>query len=89
MKFSIIAAALAAAAPAIVAAADGKLGFALGDKKPDGTCKDASDWALDFKGITGTGQKIVRTYSANECDTAKNILPEAKKAGYQVVLGIW
>lgn len=88
MKFSIIAAALAAA-PALVAAADGKLGFALGDKKPDGTCKDANDWALDFKAISGTGQKIVRTYSANECDTAKNILPAAKTAGYQVVLGIW
>lgn len=88
MKFSIIAAALAAA-PALVAAADGQLGFALGDKKPDGTCKDASDWALDFKAISGTGQKIVRTYSAHECDTAKNILPAAKTAGYQVVLGIW
>jgi len=87
MKFSTIAAALAAG-PALAQAA-GTLGWALGDKRPNGDCKTAEDWALDFAAIDGHGAKIVRTYSANECDTAKEILPVAKKAGYQVVLGIW
>jgi glucan 1,3-beta-glucosidase len=76
-----------AAAPALVAA-KGSLGFALGDKKSDGTCKFQADYAADFKAISGTS-KLVRIYAASDCDTAKYILPAAKAAGAQVVLGIW
>lgn len=78
---------LLAAAPALVAA-KGSLGFALGDKKSDGTCKFQADYAADFKAISGTS-KLVRIYAASDCNTAKEILPAAKAAGAQVVLGIW
>lgn len=78
---------LLAAAPALVAA-KGSLGFALGDKKADGTCKFQVDYAADFATLKDTS-KIVRIYAANDCNTAKEILPAAKAAGFQVVLGIW
>lgn len=89
MRFSTIIPLALAAAPAVVTAA-GSLGFALGDKKSDGTCKFQSDWAADFKAISSVqSSKIVRTYSAAECNTAKEILPAAKAAGFKVILGVW
>ena len=75
------------AAPALVSGA-GLLGFALGDKKPDGTCKFTADYADDFntlKDIT----KLVRIYAASDCNTTSQILPAAQSAGFQVILGIW
>jgi glucan 1,3-beta-glucosidase len=88
MRFSTIIPVALAAAPALVSAA-GSLCFALGDKNGDGTCKTQSDWAADFKAIGTVGSKVVRTYSASECDTAKEILPAAKAAGFKVILGVW
>jgi glucan 1,3-beta-glucosidase len=85
MHFSLLA--LAAAGPALVAAR-GNLGFALGDKKADGTCKFQADYAADFSTL-GSTSKLVRVYAASDCDTAKQILPAAKAAGFQVILGIW
>lgn len=88
MRASILSLALGAA-PALVSAS-GTLGFALGNKNPDASCKDQSDYAADLKAIAaGSSAKVVRTYAANECDTAKGILPAAKAAGFQVILGIW
>lgn len=69
-------------------AARGNLGFALGDKKADGTCKFQADYAADFSTL-GSTSKLVRVYAASDCDTAKQILPAAKAAGFQVILGIW
>ena len=68
--------------------ASGKLGFALGDKKADGTCKFQADYESDFDTI-GTVSKIVRVYAASDCNTAQEILPAAKSKGFQVILGIW
>lgn len=78
---------LLAAAPALVAA-KGSLGFALGDKKADGTCKFQADYATDFSALSGTS-KLVRIYAASDCNTAQEILPAAEAAGFQVILGIW
>lgn len=78
---------LVAALPSLAAAA-GTLGFALGAKNPDGTCKTAKDYGADFK-VIGEHSKLVRTYAADQCDTAKEILPAAKAAGFKVILGIW
>jgi len=64
------------------------LGFALGDKKADGTCKFQADYEADFSTLGGTS-KLVRIYAASDCDTAKEILPAAKSSGFQVILGIW
>ena len=78
-----------AAAPALVAAS-GTLGFALGDKKTDGTCKFQVDYESDFDAISNNaGSKLVRIYAASDCNTAQQILPAAKSKGFQVVLGVW
>lgn len=75
--------------PALSTAA-GTLGFCLGDKNPDGGCKLTSDYAADFAAIsTNSGSSIVRIYSASDCNCTAQILPAAKKAGFQVVLGVW
>ncbi|RAL64973.1 hypothetical protein DID88_001563 [Monilinia fructigena] len=72
------------------ATAAGTLGFALGDKKVDGTCKFTSDYEADFDTISkGSTARIVRGYAASDCDTAKEILPAAKSKGFKVILGIW
>jgi len=76
-----------AAAPAVVSAR-GTLGFSLGDKNADGTCKSTSDYEADFDSLKGLST-IVRTYSGTECNTPQNILPAAKNKGFKVVLGIW
>ncbi len=78
---------LLAAAPAMVAAT-GSLGFALGDKKADGTCKFQADYEADFATLSDTS-KLVRGYAASDCNTAQEILPAAKAAGFKVILGIW
>lgn len=89
MRFSTVAAALAAS-PAIAAAAKGTMGFALGTKLPSGSCKTQQDYADDFDAIkSGSGATIVRGYAAADCDMAKNALPAAKAKGFKVVLGIW
>lgn len=63
----------------------GTLGFALGTKKPDGSCKVQSDYEDDFDAIKReTGATLVRGYSASDCDCAQNILPAAKAKGFQV-----
>lgn len=76
-----------AAAPAAVAA-KGTLGFSLGVKNPDGSCKSTADFEKDFDVLKGLST-LVRTYSASDCNTAKNIIPAAKAKGFKVVLGVW
>jgi exo-beta-1,3-glucanase (GH17 family) len=89
MRFSILASAALVAAPCLVSAA-GTLGFALGTKNPDGTCKSQSDYEDDFDAITAdSGSKFVRGYSASDCKSAASIMPAAKAKGFKVVLGIW
>lgn len=78
---------LLAAAPAAVSAR-GTLGFSLGDKNPDGTCKSTSDYEADFD-VLKPLSTLVRTYSASECYTAQNIIPAAKAKGFKVVLAVW
>jgi glucan 1,3-beta-glucosidase len=89
MRFSTVAVAMAAA-PAIVEAAKGSMGFALGTKLGNGQCKTQKDYETDFDAIkSGSGANIVRGYAASDCDMAKNALPAAKSKGFKVVLGIW
>jgi glucan 1,3-beta-glucosidase len=74
-------------APALVSGS-GTLGFALGDKKADGSCKFKADYAADFSTL-GSLSKLVRVYAASDCNTTSEILPAAEEAGFQVILGIW
>jgi len=72
------------------AAAAGTLGFALGTKNGDGSCKSQSDYESDMDAIfAASGSKLVRGYSASDCDMTAKILPAAKKKGFRVVLGVW
>jgi len=87
-SFAVAGFVLAAAAPLV--AAKGSLGFALGTKLADGSCKYQADYEADFDAIyAASGSKLVRGYSADDCNCAKNILPAAKAKGFQVVLGVW
>jgi len=90
---TIVLAALAVV-PAAVSAA-GQLGFAVGNTNSDGSCKTQSDFEADFEAITDNTQStLVRTYSSSDqygnlCNTPSEILPAAKAAGVQVLLGMW
>ncbi|KAI1104012.1 glycoside hydrolase family 17 protein [Jackrogersella minutella] len=89
MRLSTILSAAVAAGP-IVASAAGQMGFSLGNKKSDGSCKASSDYTADFAALAKeTNSKVVRIYAASDCDVAKLILPAAKTSGFQVILGIW
>lgn len=87
MRFATIVLLALAAAP-IVVSAGGTLGFALGDKKTDGTCKSTADYEADFDALGGSS-KLVRTYSSSECNTTRQILPAAASKGFKVVLAVW
>ena len=82
------------AAPLAVSAR-GTLGFAVGNVNPDGSCKKQSDFEDDFQAISSnTEAKLDRTYSSsdsygNPCNTPSEVLPAAKSAGFQVLLGMW
>ncbi|KAF2266878.1 glucan 1,3-beta-glucosidase precursor [Lojkania enalia] len=76
--------------PAVVSAAKGTMGFALGTKQPEGACKEVQDYKDDFDAIkAASGSTLVRGYSASDCDFASNALSAAKDKGFKVMLGIW
>ena len=81
---------LAVIATSGLVSAAGTLGFALGTKKPDGSCKYQADYEADFDAIrAASGSSLVRGYSASDCNFAEYALPAAKTRGVKVVLGIW
>lgn len=90
MRSSTLLSSLALAASPLAVSAAGTLGFALGDKKTDGTCKYTSDYEADFSAISSnSGSKLVRIYAASDCNCAQQILPAAKSSGFKVILGVW
>lgn len=89
MRLSTVAALALAGTPTLVSAI-GQLGFALGTKMPNGECKTTRDYEDDFDAIADASDaRIVRGYSASDCDAAQNILPAAKNKGFKVMLAIW
>lgn len=89
MRLSTTLTAVLAAGPAVVSAA-GNLGFALGSKNPDGTCKTQADYEADLVAIADqSSARTVRIYAADQCNTAQFLLPAAAKKGFKVILGIW
>lgn len=89
MHFVCLASVVLSLAPALVSSR-GTLGFALGSKKVDGSCKYTADYEADFDSIAQlSGSRIVRGYSADDCNFAQQILPAAQKKRFKVVLGIW
>lgn len=94
MQLRTLISAAVAASPVAVSAA-GQLGFAVGNTNADGSCKKQSDFTADFQAIqSNTQSTLVRTYSSSDqwgnlCNTPSEILPAAKAAGVQVLLGMW
>ncbi|KAM3418211.1 hypothetical protein BST61_g4215 [Cercospora zeina] len=89
MRSSLAALALAAV-PAVLAVEKGNIGFALGTKNPDGSCKYTADYEQDLDAIkAASGSTLVRGYSASDCNCAQQILPAAKNKGFKVVLAVW
>lgn len=86
MRFSTLIPLALAAVPAVSAA--GKLGFALGVKNADGSCKTQADFEKDFD-VLKAHTDTVRTYSASDCNNAEAIVPAAKKKNFKLILGIW
>ncbi|KAL8984548.1 MAG: hypothetical protein Q9205_001501 [Flavoplaca limonia] len=91
---------LALAVSPLTVLARGNLGYALGARKPDTSCKSTTDYAADFDALNSKGGlgdvKRVRTYaivdtdpkfSGNPCPVASAVLPAAKAKGFQVILG--
>ncbi|KAK2738883.1 hypothetical protein FQN57_006898 [Myotisia sp. PD_48] len=79
---------LALVAGPVAVSAAGTLGFALGVKNPDGSCKKQADFEEDFE-VLKVHTNIVRTYAAADCNNAEAIVPAAKKKNFKLVLGIW
>ncbi|KAL8739080.1 MAG: hypothetical protein Q9181_000262 [Wetmoreana brouardii] len=81
----------------LAVSARGTLGFALGARRPDGTCKTSTDYEADFDVLKQKGgSSIVRTYSVVDknvpqypCQVAAAILPAVKAKNFQVILGLW
>jgi hypothetical protein len=87
MRVTNILSAAFLAGPVAVSAA-GTLGFAVGNTNPDNSCKSQQDYEKDFDALKGPST-VIRTYTSDGCDTAKNIVPAAKAKGFKVVLGVW
>ncbi|KAL8729902.1 MAG: hypothetical protein Q9166_004459 [cf. Caloplaca sp. 2 TL-2023] len=81
---------------AVAVSARGNLGYALGARNRDGTCKTTNDYELDFDTLrTKGGSTMIRTYAVTDlslpsqtCNVASEILPAAKAKGFQVILGL-
>jgi glucan 1,3-beta-glucosidase len=72
------------------ASAAGRLGFALGVKHSDGSCKITGDYEADLDAIqSNAGSTTVRIFDASECDVVAQILPAVKSKNFGVVLGVW
>lgn len=72
----------------LVFAGKGKLGFSLGVKRADGSCKTTPDYTADFAAIKQYAS-IVRIYSTSDCNAMQNIMPAAVASGTKVILGVW
>lgn len=87
MRFSTALSLALAASPAAVLAR-GNMGFSLGVKKPDGSCKQQVDFEKDFD-VLKAHSHTVRTYAAADCGNTAFLVPAAKAKGFKLVLGIW
>jgi len=79
---------LAIAAGPVAVSAAGNLGFALGVKNADGTCKSQSDFEKDFD-VLKAHSNVARTYAASDCKSVDALIPAAKAKNFKLVLGIW
>jgi len=72
----------------VSASTQGKLGFALGNQRPDGKCKQTADYKKELA-IIGTRAKYIRVYTSTECGDLNQLLPALKGTDIKVLLGVW
>lgn len=70
------------------ASAEGALGFNLGVKDNSGNCKSTDDFESDLDKLSAYG-KVVKTYSASDCNTLQNLGPALEAKGFTIALGVW
>jgi len=91
MKFlslSLLALSLAPYISPVAAGKRGELGFALGNQRPDGKCKQTADYKKELE-IIGTRSKHIRVYTSTECGDINQLLPALKGTDFKVLLGVW
>lgn len=86
MRFSTLATGLLLAASQVAAVGD--LGFNLGVKNNDGTCKSTSDFEADLDVLKPYGD-VVKIYAVSDCNTLQNLGPAVENKGFRVFLGVW
>lgn len=65
------------------------LGFALGNKNVDGTCKYLADYEADLDTIRGGSEAVaIRAYSAEDCNTLQYLGPAVEEKGFKLVLSV-
>lgn len=87
MRFNLLTAAALLTSVTSVSAI-GDLGFNLGVKNNDGTCKTKSDYLSDFDALKDY-TSIVKVYASSDCNTLEILGPAAEEAGFTIFLGIW
>ncbi|KAG7724893.1 hypothetical protein KL933_003309 [Ogataea haglerorum] len=68
--------------------AEASLGFDLGVKATDGSCKTAEDYESDLDTISSQAS-TVKVYSVSSCNTLQILGPVAEDKGFTIALGIW
>lgn len=86
MRFSTLAAGLLFSATQVAAVGD--LGFNLGVKNNDGTCKSTSDYEADLEVLKPYGN-VVKVYAVSDCNTLQQLAPAVEAAGFRAFLGVW
>lgn len=86
MRFSTLASGLLLAATQV--AAVGELGFNLGVKNNDGTCKTTSQFEEDLDVLKPYGD-VVKIFAVSDCNTLQNLGPAVENKGFRVFLGVW
>ncbi|EMG48392.1 BGL2 Glucan 1 [Candida maltosa Xu316] len=69
-------------------AAIGELGFNIGTKNNDGTCKDANAYTSDLNRIKGYASSV-KIFSTSDCNTLQILGPVADNAGVGIHVGVW
>lgn len=66
-------------------------GFNLAAQRPEGGCKNQSDWEADFRAIKSLPGNFdsARLYAASDCDTLVHAVPASFVTGVKILAGVW
>lgn len=66
----------------------GDLGFDIGVKNNDGSCKTTEQYIQDLE-ILKPHTNIIKIYAVSDCNTLENLGPAAEQMGFSIFTGIW